>query len=91
MWSGGLRITWGIVSDWYGPVQSPAKLSKGSLGSDQSLRIRTGKEADGNTDTGSGHGCVGEAGGPHRVQLLLESLLWGSGCASRKRQDQSVR
>lgn len=67
--SGGLMNTWRVVSDWCGPVQSPAEVSKESLGLDQSLQIRTGKEADGNTDTGSGHGRGDEAGGCYRVQL----------------------
>lgn len=75
--------TWTVVTDWCGPVQSPAEVLKKSLGSDQSVQIRTGKKADGNTEPGSGHGHGGEAGG------VAESLPWG--CASGKRQDQSGR
>lgn len=52
LWSAGLITTWKVVS---GPVQSPAEVLKECLGSDQSLQIRTGREAGGNTDTGSWH------------------------------------
>lgn len=71
--------TWEIASDWCGPVQSPAEVLKESLGSEQNLLIRTGEEADGNTDTGSGHSRGGEAGGVRESSWLLEPLPWGCG------------
>lgn len=78
LWSGGLMSTWKVVNDWCGPVQSVlAEMRKESLGSDQSRQIRTGKETDGNTDTGSGHGRGGEPGGCYRVQLAPGISLLG--------------